>query len=178
MTVKGELVKEALSWIRTILFAVAFALLFNHFVIMNATVQSGSMEGTIRTYDRIVANRLSYLFATPGRFDIVVFPSPDDGFTPNVKRVIGLPGETVVIRDGMVYINDEQTPLRDDFIQGSRVGNFGPYEVPEDHVFVLGDYRTNSRDSRRWANPYIYHGDIMGRVLFRYHPGIKNLRST
>lgn len=176
--VKRELLSEAISWAKTILFAVVFAIIFNRLIIVNATVPSGSMENTIRTNDRIIAFRLSYLFSEPGRFDIVVFPSPDDPDTLNVKRVIGLPGETVVIIDGRVYINDYDTHLRDDFVQGSIIGNFGPYVVPEDHVFVLGDYRTNSIDSRSWNNTYVYNGNILGRVILRYFPGVRMLRNT
>ena len=176
--VKKELLKEAFSWGKTILFAVAFALLFNRFVIVNATVPSASMESTIRTADRIIAFRLSYLFSSPGRYDIIVFPSPDDPETLNVKRVIGLPGERVHIVEGKVFINDDPTPLRDNFVQGAITGDFGPYYVPEGHLFVLGDFRTNSQDSRRWHNPFVYEGNVLGRVIFRYWPGFQSLRST
>lgn len=178
-SVKQELIKDALSWGKTILFAVIFALLFNRFIIVNARVPSGSMESTIRTNDRIIANRLSYLFSDPARFDIVVFPSPDRPDQLNVKRVIGLPGETLSIVNGQVFIDDGAQPLRDDFVLGAITGNFGPVQIPEGHYFVLGDHREDSVDSRRWqATPFVYRGDILGRVVFRYFPGFRDLRNT
>jgi signal peptidase I len=77
-----------------------------------------------------------------------------------------------------VYINDSATPLRDDFVRGAIQGNFGPYYVPEGHLFVLGDFRTNSVDSRRWHNTFVPEGDVLGQVIFRYFPGFRSLRNT
>ncbi|MCL2462144.1 MAG: signal peptidase I, partial [Defluviitaleaceae bacterium] len=102
--VRSENINEVISWIKTILFAVILAVFINQVVIVNATVPTGSMEDTIMPNSRIVAFRLDYLFTTPKRFDIVVFRYPDDRTQLFVKRVIGLPGETVSIRDGEVYI--------------------------------------------------------------------------
>jgi len=176
--VRKELMDEVMSWGKTILFALAFTLAFNRLIIVNATVPTGSMESTIRPNDRIIAFRLSYAFSPPARYDIVVFPSPDDPSTLNVKRVIGLPGETVNIIDGLVFINDSTSPLRDDFVYGNIVGNFGPFVVPYDHLFVLGDFRTNSIDSRSWENTFVSEGSVLGRVVFRYFPGFRILRNT
>lgn len=177
--VKSELLSEAFSWGKTILFAVVFALLINRFVIVNATVPSASMESTIQTNDRIIAFRLSYLFSDPALFDIIVFPNPDDPTTLNVKRVIGMPGDTVNIVDGRVFVNDASEPLRYDFVQGLIFGNFGPYQVPDGHFFVLGDYRSNSIDSRHWSTSnFVYSGDVLGRVVFRYFPRFNSLTNT
>ena len=178
ISLKTELWRDALGWAKTILFAVVFALLFNTFVIVNASVPTGSMEGTIRVSDRIVAFRLSYLFSTPNRFDIIVFRGPDDTSILYVKRIVGLPGDEVNIRDGRVYINDSTEALRYDFVQGAIFGNFGPYIVPEGHYFVLGDNRGNSVDSRHWNNTFVDRNEILGRVIFRYWPGFQNLSNT
>lgn len=172
---KSELLEEALSWARTVVFAVVFALLVNNFVIVNASVPTGSMEDNIMPDDRIVAFRLSYLTSEPQLYDIVVFRYPDDESKLFVKRVVGLPGDTVVIRDGKVYLNDSDTPLRDDFIKGVPYGNFGPYQVPEGHYFMMGDNREYSKDSRYWDNKYVAKNKILGKVIFKYYPGFKML---
>jgi len=163
---------------KIVVFAVVFALIFTQFVVVNATVPSGSMEMTIRTDDRIIAFRLAYLFSSPSRYDIIVFRAPDDENILNIKRVIGLSGETVEIRDGLVYINGSEEPLRSDFVHGAIFGDHGPYVVPEGHFFVLGDYRSISSDSRYWENTFVSRQQILGRAIFRYFPGIKGLMNT
>ena len=106
----------------------------------------------------------------PQRYDIVIFYYPDDEKQKFIKRVIGLPGETVTIRDGKVYINDSTEPLRDDFCPETPVGDFGPYEVPEGCYFMLGDNRNVSKDSRYWLNPYVEKDKIIGKAFLRYWP--------
>lgn len=128
------------------------------------------------TGDRIFGNRLAYLFDDPERFDIVIFKYPDDESQRFIKRVIGLPGETVEIREGKVYINGSDTPLDDSFTPETPVGNFGPYTVPEGCYFMLGDNRNNSRDSRMWDNPYVKKEKILGKAVLRYFPGIEVLK--
>ncbi|MCL2204029.1 MAG: signal peptidase I [Defluviitaleaceae bacterium] len=177
---KKELIAEALSWAKVVVFAVVFALIINFFVIVNASIPTGSMESTIRVNDRIIAFRLSYTFSEPARYDIIVFRAPDDGIK-NVKRILGLPGERVRISGGIVYI-DGVSGLRDDFVTPGPFGYLGPdfpeMEVPEGHFFVLGDSRGNSRDSRDWSNPFVEEGRILGKVIFRYHPGFRNLANS
>ncbi len=146
---------EILSWIQVIVVAVVLALVIDNFIIINATVPSGSMETTIMTGDRVLGLRFSYLFSDPKRGDIVVFKYPiDDALGENtkfIKRIIGLPGETVEIKDGSVYIDGEK--LEEDYINGTwTVENDGyTFEVPEGEYLMLGDNRNNSSDSRYWA---------------------------
>ena len=161
---------EIISWIKTIAMAVVIAVLINSFVIVNATVPTGSMENTIMPGDRIIALRLTYYVSSPERGDIVVFRYPDDESVLYVKRVIGLPGETVEVKDGEVYINNSDTPLDDSFVKEQPVGDFGPYEVPEGCYFMMGDNRNNSADSRFWNNKYVKRDKIEGKAVFRYFP--------
>ena len=176
-SVKSILITEILSWSKLIVFTVTLAILLNQFVIVNASIPTGSMESAIMPNDRIIAFRLSYLFSDPARFDIVIFRYPDDESRLYVKRIIGLPGETVNIRDGLVFIDDAETSLQDDFIRdGIAWGNYGPFEVPEESFFMLGDNRGNSEDSRAWNNPFVHRSGILGRAIFKYYRGFAILR--
>lgn len=103
--------KEIWDYAKIILIVFVIAYLLGHFVYINARIPSGSMEQTIMTGDRVFGNRLAYKTKDPERFDIVIFEYPDDPSQLFVKRVIGLPGETVNIVDGKVYINDSEEPL-------------------------------------------------------------------
>ena len=174
--VKNSICKELWEYIKMIIFVVVVVLIVNNFLLINARVPSESMEKTIMTGDRFFGNRLAYLFDDPERFDIVVFKYPDDESQLFVKRVIGLPGETVEIKDGKVYINGSETPLDDSFTPETPTGDYGPYVVPEDSYFMLGDNRNHSGDSRFWKQPYVEKEKIVGKAIFRYFPGVKILK--
>ncbi|MCD8214261.1 MAG: signal peptidase I [Clostridiales bacterium] len=174
--IKKTVFKEIISWAKTILAALIFAYLITTFIIVNAQVPSGSMKDTINEGDRLVANRLSYLFSDPQRFDIVVFKFPDNEDLYYIKRIIGLPGETVEIKDGKVYIDGSEEPLDDSFIKEPMyVEADAVYEVPEDSYFMLGDNRNNSADSRKWVNKYVKRNKILGKAIFKYYPGFELL---
>lgn len=160
--------KEVFAWVLTIALAIAAAKLINEFVIIKAEVPTGSMERTIEVDDCILGFQLAYVFSEPKRGDIVIFPWPDNPQVTYVKRVIGLPGETVEIKNGSVYINGK--PLRENYLKEEMFGEYGPYVVPDDCYFMLGDNRNTSQDSRKWVNTYLKEEDIMAKVLFRYSP--------
>lgn len=149
---------------------VAVVLLINHFLVINATIPSASMENTVMTHDRIFGNRLAYRSKDPERFDIVIFRYPDDETELYIKRIIGLPGETVKIVDGKVYINGSSEPLDDSFCAERPTGSYGPFKVPENCYFMMGDNRNNSHDSRFWDNHYVAREKILGKAVFRYWP--------
>lgn len=160
--------KELLDWAKYILGAFIIAFLISRFIIVNAYVPTESMVQTIMPRDRVIANRLSYLFKEPQRGEIVVFKYPDNENLAYVKRIIGVPGDTVSINDGVVYINDSK--LDEPYLQEPRSGSYGPYTVPEGHYFMMGDNRDNSRDSRFWENKYVAREKILGKVFVRYFP--------
>ena len=110
--------REVLSWVVTLLAAFALAMVLKNYVIINATVPTGSMEHTIEPGDDLFGLRLAYQFSEPKRGDIVIFRFPDDETQKKyVKRVIGLPGEKVTIEDAKIYINDSETPLKEDYLK-------------------------------------------------------------
>ena len=165
-----SLKKEIISWLQIIVAAVVIALVLNNFVIANSRVPTGSMENTIMSRSRVIGSRLAHLKDDPQRGDIVIFHYPDDESIYYVKRVIGLPGETVMIEDGKVYINGSDTPLDEPYLAEPMEGSYGPYTVPEGCYFMLGDNRNNSRDARFWENKYVKKDKIIAKVLFCYYP--------
>lgn len=160
--------KEIIDWVKIIVLAVVGAFLINNFLIINAVIPSASMETTIMTGDRVFGNRLAYINSEPKYGDIVIFKYPDDESQYFIKRVIGTPGDKVEVIDGVVYINDEQ--IQEDFLSVTPTGNFGPYDVPADCYFMMGDNRDNSADSRYWINTYVHKDKILGKAIFRYFP--------
>ena len=168
---KKEVRKEAMAYFKIIISAVAIAVVLVLFIIMNAKVPSGSMKDTINEGDRIVGLRLAYAFSSPKRGDIIIFKYPDNESTKYVKRLIGLPGDTVSFKDGDVYINGEK--LNEPYLktQHSTYTSVESYTVPEGSYFMLGDNRENSKDSRFWNNTYVKKQKILAKVMFRYYNG-------
>jgi signal peptidase I len=153
--------------LETIVPAILIALLINVFLGQATRVDGQSMEPTLHTDERLVVEKLSYRLHGPQRFDIVVIRVPSQGNELLIKRVIGLPGETVEIRDGLVYING--APLDEPFIgQTTYPGRDAKVTVPPLHVFVLGDNRTHSNDSRSFGPVPI--DNIIGRAWVSYWP--------
>lgn len=164
--------KEVISWVITLALAVVAALFVKNYVIINANIPSGSMENTIMTGDRLFGFRLAYREKSPQRGDIIIFKFPDDETENYVKRVIGLPGETVEILDSKIYIDGSETPLKEDYLKEEWTVATGQYsfEVPEGSYLVLGDNRNNSYDARYWEHTYVSEEKILGKAIFRYYP--------
>lgn len=169
---KYGIIAETLSWVLTVLVALLIAVVLKNFVIINATIPSGSMENTIMTDDDLFGFRLAYTFSEPKRGDIIIFEYPDDRNQKYIKRIIGLPGEKVTIKNGLIYINDSSTPLTEDYLKEEWTYMNDGYEfnVPADSYLVLGDNRHSSWDSRFWTNTYVTRDDIIGKAGFRYYP--------
>lgn len=162
---------EIISWIQILLTAACIAFVLNTFIIANSKVPSGSMENTIMTNDRVIGSRLTYRFSDPARGDIAIFHFPDDESIYYVKRIIGLPGDTVDILDGKVYVNGSETPLDEPYLKEKMLPEEAMhFEVPEDSYFMLGDNRNRSYDARYWENTFVKREKIIAKVMVRYWP--------
>lgn len=175
-----NLKKEIWSWIKIFIIAIVIAFLVNNVIIMNANVPTGSMQNTIMAKDHMIGLRTAYWFKEPKRGEIVIFINPDYEDNPSlgkyyVKRVIGEPGDKVVIKDAKIYINDSKEPLKEDYLPEEWVNKAGTdeelvYEVPQDCYFLMGDNRNSSNDARFWKNTYVNKSDIIAKAEFVYWP--------
>lgn len=171
---------EIISWIQVLVAAAIIAFCVNHFIIANSEVPTSSMETTIMAGDRVIGSRLSYKFGDPQRGDIAIFIYPDDEAkgikTYYVKRIIGMPGDTIDIVDGKVYLNGSDTPLDEPYLhEPMEPEEPQHYEVPEGCYFMLGDNRNYSNDARRWTHKYVKRDKLVAKVLFQYFPKIQKL---
>lgn len=164
--------KELKSWVLTLAVTLVVILVLKNYVIINASVPTGSMENTIMAGDNLMGFRLAYVNDEPERGDIIFFYFPDNESQKYVKRIIGLPGEKVTISGGKIYINDAETPLEEPYLKETWTEGTGPFEfeVPEGCYLVLGDNRNSSQDARYWVNPYVAKEKIIGKAIFTYFP--------
>ncbi|MBC7190431.1 signal peptidase I [Candidatus Aerophobetes bacterium] len=165
------------GWVReiieTLVIALVIAFLVRTFIVQTFWIPSGSMEPTLLVGDRIMAYKIFYGIDKAQRGDIVIFKFPLDPHKDFVKRVIALPGETVEIKDKKVYINGKRLFEPYAFYSEKRnIGfprdEYGPVKVPPDSLFVLGDNRDSSEDSRYWG--YVPKENIVGKVFLIYWP--------
>lgn len=164
--------RSVFLWCRDFTVAALAALLVSTTLVVNAVIPTGSMESTVHVGDRMFGSRVAYLFAQPERGDIIIFQYPDDETQLYIKRIIGLPGETLEVVEGKVYIDERETPLAEPYLNEPPVGSYGPYRIPEDCYFVMGDNRNNSLDSRFWDNHFVRRDQIKGKAGLRYYPNI------
>jgi signal peptidase I len=161
-----EIIKEFIS---IIVIAFILAMILRSFVIEGRTIPSGSMLPTLQIDDRVLVNRFIYYFKEPERGDIIVFDPPEvlQSDLDYIKRIIGLPGETVEIKDSKVYINNQ--PLNEPYLDNPIDYEYGPVVVPADSLLVLGDNRNLSFDSHKW-NAWLTTDRVKGKAFMIYWP--------
>ena len=169
-------VRTIVEWVAVVVGALVVALVVKTFLFQAFYIPSASMEPTLEKGDRVLVNKLSYDLHDINRGDIVVFELPPekvgaDGIKDLIKRVIGLPGEVIETRDGIVYIDGER--LEEPYLPEGTLTDQPPIErqtVPEDHIFVMGDNRDNSADSRFANRGPIPVDDVVGRAFLQVWP--------
>ncbi len=163
--------KEIFEWVKVFALAIVFAFIITQFI-KPTLVRGDSMYSTLEEGDYLIINRMSYKFKEPERGDIIVFKSDlqqDDGSSKDlVKRVIGVSGDTVKIENSKVYVNGEE--LVEPYINDEVTEGDIDTVVPENSVFVLGDNREISLDSRYDSVGFIDDSDILGKVFIRLYP--------
>lgn len=159
----GQGLRELIS---TVLPAVLIALLIHLFLAQATRVEGYSMEPTLFGHQRLVIEKVSYHLHAPQRGDIVVIHVPNYGREMLIKRVIGLPGETLQVSNGQVLIDGQ--PLAEPYLRTVTRGEYPPTIIPEGSVFVMGDNRNNSNDSRSFGP--IAFDEIVGKAWVRYWP--------
>ena len=167
---KGFL-KELLGWILYIAVIIGVTWLIITFVGQRTRVSGHSMEATLHDGDNLIVDKLSYRFRDPKRFEIIVFPYRHKENTYYIKRIIGLPGETVQVKDGYVYIDGEKLDENYGLEVMEDAGIAAePIELGEDEYFVLGDNRNHSSDSRDPSVGILHRDELIGRAWVRIWP--------
>ena len=166
------LVSTILGWILYFAVIVGLTYFIITYVGQRTMVSGDSMETTLSNGDNLIVDKLSYRFRDPERFDIIVFPYKYEEKTYYIKRIIGMPGETIQIIDGYVYIDGE---LLESDIYGNEVMEYAnlaatPIPLGEDEYFVLGDNRNHSSDSRDPSVGVLTREDLIGRAWIRIYP--------
>lgn len=157
------------EFISIVVVAYILSLALKTFVIEARVIPTGSMLPTIQLQDRVLVNKFIYRFRLPQRFEVIVFEPPPETKQHDdfIKRVIGLPGETVEINKGKVYINGQ--PLDEPYLQERPNYRFGPVVVPPNALFVMGDNRNHSFDSHLWEG-WLTINHVKGKGFYTYWP--------
>jgi len=163
-----ETKKKVWEWTRTLVLAAAISLIFRAYVVEARWIPSESMVPTLKIGDRLFVDKISYRLHDIERGDIIVFEAPTSSHLEEdlIKRVIGLPGDSVQIKDGIVYVNDQA--LDEPYEEEKPREDFAKIIVPEQSFFVMGDNRNNSNDSRYWG--CVPQDMVIGKAVFRFFP--------
>ena len=161
-------VAEIKDWVISIVVAVALAMFIRTFIVELYVVDGPSMRPTLESSERLVVNKFIYRFRAPEKGEILVFQYPRDPSRDFIKRVIATPGDTIEIREGRVLVNDQI--LVEDYILEKTRSEYPKMTVPAGHIFVMGDNRNNSEDSRFADVGFVPYDLIKGKAVMVFWP--------
>ncbi len=164
----GSLGEEVKDWVVSIVIAVVLAFFIRYFIVELYLVDGPSMRPTLQNAERLVVNKFIYRFRAPERGEILVFRYPRDPSRDFIKRVIAIPGDTIEIKDGRVFVN--QQLMNEPYILSKTRGDYPLSTVPEGHIFVMGDNRNNSEDSRFADVGFVPYDLIKGKAVLVFWP--------
>jgi len=165
MSSLGEEVKD---WVISILVAVILAFFIRYFIVELYLVDGPSMRPTLQNHERLVVNKFIYRFRAPERGEVLVFRYPKDPSRDFIKRVIAVPGDTIEIKDGRVFVN--QQLMNEPYILSKTRGDYPLSTVPDGHIFVMGDNRNNSEDSRFADVGFVPYELVKGKAVLVFWP--------
>jgi len=155
------------DWIPSLIIAIILSFVLQTYVAQAVTIPSETMVPTLNINDKLIINKM----INPNDLeygDIVVFFSPIKEEERFIKRLIGVGGDTIELREGFLYRNGEK--IEEPYLDKAIDYEFGPVLVPENNYFFLGDNRNRSYDSHLWPSPFIEEGEVIGKAIFRYYP--------
>jgi signal peptidase I len=168
LAMSNKILKTVFEYTQILIIAFLLSLGLKYFVIEIVKIPTGSMIPTIQLEERVMVDKIYYRFSGLNRGDIIVFiPPPELGYKdPFIKRLIGLPGDTIEIQSGILYVNDKA--VKEPYLKEKPARNFGPIKVEKDRYFVMGDNRNSSNDSREWGT--LSKEKVTGRGILRTWP--------
>ncbi len=173
MGILKEIIDFVMDILETVVFVGSLFIVIYLFILTPNQVKGASMEPTFHSGDYILTSRITYKFRNPQRGDVIVFKSPKNPDIEYIKRIIGLPGDKILIENGEVYVNGiklEETYIsaKTNLWEGGFVQEGKAIEVPDGYLFVMGDNRPRSSDSREFGP--IPFDSVVGQVFYRYFP--------
>jgi signal peptidase I len=168
LQMSNKILKIAFEYIQILLIAFLLSLGLKYFIIEIVKIPTGSMIPTIQLQERVMVDKIYYRFSGLNRGDVIVFiPPPELGYKdPFIKRLIGIPGDTIKIENGVLFVNDKA--VKEPYLNEKPTHDFGPIEVEKDKFFVMGDNRNSSADSREWGT--LSKENVTGRAMLRTWP--------
>lgn len=154
------------DWFKDFLRALVFFLVLQTYVVQGFVIEGACMEPELHSREKIIVNKMIYHLQEPEIGDVVVFAYPLEPGKDFIKRIVGIPGDVIEIKDGYLYRNDKK--MQEPFVKEYVFGSFGPVRVPADKLCVMGDNRNNSHDSRSWG--LLDRKMVKGRAEFKFWP--------